>query len=132
MLAAACVLALTGCATRPARPTVASVSIHGAVAVDPGDVAEKLATRPNSTVLGLHLAYELYDRFVVERDVKRIERYYRSRGFFRARVLAGRVTPASEGKVDVELLVEEGPPTKLTTVRVEHPALAHDAAVALA
>ena len=119
VLAAAFALALAGCATRPDRPTVASVDVQGARQVAVSDITDKLATRPDSKLLGIHMAYELYDRFVVERDIKRIERYYRSRGFYRALVVAGRVTPASDDKVDVEFLVEEGPPTTLATVRVD-------------
>jgi outer membrane protein insertion porin family/translocation and assembly module TamA len=65
------------------------------------------------------LAYETYDRFVVERDVKRIERVYRARGFALAHVEAGRVHTRPDGKVDVQFVVDEGPETLLTAVRIE-------------
>lgn len=117
--AAALAFAAAGCATRPDRPTVHDVSILGASAIAPVEITQKLATRPDSHILGMTLAYETYDRFVVERDVKRIERVYRARGFALARVEAGRVMPRADGKVDVQFVIDEGPETLLSAVRIE-------------
>ncbi|HEU4539356.1 MAG TPA: hypothetical protein VFS00_34795, partial [Polyangiaceae bacterium] len=72
---AACGLAAAllplGCASRPAgRLVVDSVELKGAREVDAGDVLDKLATRPSSTLLGVPdsagvlsvpLDYEVYD-----------------------------------------------------------------------
>src|SRR5688572_26935355 len=62
--------------------------------------------------------YELFDRYVLERDLQRIERYYRSRGFYRSHVRAGRVSASGQRKVSVEIVVEEGPPTLVGRIDV--------------
>lgn len=114
------VMTLLGCATKPAgRLTVDDVSILGTKELNAGDVASKLATQSTSSIFGMVLQYEVYDKFVVERDLQRVERYYKARGYYDARVRAGRVTRVGEDRVSVEIEVEEGPPTKLTLVRVE-------------
>jgi outer membrane protein assembly factor BamA len=112
--------AVTGCATPPnGRLTVKDVTITGAKQVDSGDLLEHLATQANSTMLGFVLQYEVYDRFVVERDVQRVERFYQARGFHGARVQASRVTRDDLGRVRVEIEVTEGLPTKVALVRLE-------------
>ncbi len=72
---------------------------------------EKLATRSNSTFLGVHMSYETYDAFVVARDVTRLERYYRARGYHAARVVAAHVVGLPGRTVKVEFVIDEGPPT---------------------
>ncbi len=114
-------LVATGCATRPDRPIVEHVRVTGARAVDPEIAADHLATRASSRMFGRHLTYETYDRFVVDRDVRRLERYYRARGYFRARVVAGRVHLLPGDAVDVEFLVDEGPAARVTAVRLDRP-----------
>ena len=123
-LALAMLLALagpTGCASRPDRPVVEHVRVTGARAVDGEAAAAHLATRESSRLFGTHLTYETYDRFVVERDVRRLERYYRARGHFLARVVAGRVHLLPGNAVDVEFVVDEGPVAKITAVRLDRP-----------
>ncbi|UQA63720.1 BamA/TamA family outer membrane protein [Polyangium aurulentum] len=67
-------------------------------------------------VLGVE--YERFDRFVLERDMERIERYYRARGFYDAQVRASRVRRRSDGTVRVEIVVEEGPPVIVRKIDV--------------
>lgn len=117
-----------GCASRPAgRLVVDQVELKGARQVDAGDVLDKLATRPSSTLLGVPhsagflsvpLEYEVYDPFVVERDVQRVERFYRARGYYEARVLAARVVRLPGDRVRVELHVYEGSAVQVGRVRV--------------
>ncbi|RYE90594.1 MAG: hypothetical protein EOO75_09965, partial [Myxococcales bacterium] len=111
----------SGCATRPVnRPVLRALELRGASQVDPATLLDGLATKATSSVLGLVLQYETYDRFVLERDLKRIERAYRSRGFYDARVQAGRVEKlGASGEVSVEVLIDEGLPTRVDEVRVE-------------
>ncbi len=124
---------VTGCATRPDRPIVEHVRITGAQKVDAEKAIEHLATRESSRMFGTHLSYETYDRFVVDRDVRRLERYYRARGFVRARVVAGRVHLLPGNAVDVEFIVDEGPVARITAVRLDRPpVLDADAGRALA
>ena len=110
---------LQGCVSAPDRPTVADVTIRGARQVSASDVSAHLATRADATFLGFHLQYEVYDHFVVERDVARLERYYRARGFHEVRVTAGRAIELPSGKIAVEFVVDEGAPTIVSVVRVE-------------
>jgi outer membrane protein assembly factor BamA len=109
-----------GCATRPAnRPVVASFELKGTRKIPPEEILDRLATRATATTLGFTLQYETYDRFVLERDLRRIERHYRARGFYDARVQAGRVDHDSAGNVQIEVLIEEGEPTRVGAIRLD-------------
>ncbi|HEU4406592.1 MAG TPA: POTRA domain-containing protein [Polyangiaceae bacterium] len=118
-----------GCASRPkGRLVVDRVELKGAREVDPDEVLDRLATRPSSTLLGVPdsagwlsvpLDYEVYDPFVVERDVQRVERYYRARGYYEARVTAARVVRLPDDRVRVELHVHEGSVVQVGKVRVK-------------
>ncbi|MCS6900161.1 MAG: BamA/TamA family outer membrane protein [Myxococcales bacterium] len=109
-----------GCATRPTnRPVVTSFEVRGTRQLSPEEILDRLATRATATTLGFTLQYETYDRFVLERDLHRIERHYRARGFYDARVQAGRVEQDSGGNVQIEVLVEEGKPTQVGMIRLD-------------
>lgn len=109
-----------GCATRPAgRWTVEEVQLSSQGPVDPEDAVEKLATRENDSFLGVPTTYEVYDPFVVQRDVQRLERFYRARGHFDARVRAVRVLRIAPGKVHVRFELEPGPSTEVSLVRIQ-------------
>ena len=112
-----------GCSQIPqGRSAVDDVTIRSGNALDSGDVADKIATAPTSKFLGLFRGvaydYSIYDRNVLQRDLARVERYYRGHGFFEARVRAGRVLPTGQGHVRVEILVEEGRPTLNRNVKI--------------
>src|SRR6266511_3225972 len=62
--------------------------------------------------------YELFDRYVLERDLARIERIYRARGYYEAHVRAGRVERTKDGHVKVTIVVEEGRPVDVGDVRL--------------
>ncbi len=116
LLAALAVAALGGCTSIPAgRSAVDDVVVHGTHALEPGDVADKLATGATSKFLGLFQGvvydYEVYDPSVLQRDMARVERYYRGKGFFEAHARVGRVEQVKPAHVKVEIVVEEGPPT---------------------
>src|SRR6185295_5371786 len=57
---------------------------------------------------------------VLERDLVRIERIYRARGFYEANVRAGRVERTKEGHVRVTIVVHEGPRVNVGEVRFEN------------
>jgi outer membrane protein insertion porin family/translocation and assembly module TamA len=124
-LAAAAALASlggVGCASiPPGRAEVASVDVRGTHAVDPGDVEEKIATTPSPKLLGLWSGvvfdYELFDRYVLQRDLERVERFYRARGFYEAHARAGRVQQKGD-HVRVTIVVEEGPDVRVRSVEV--------------
>jgi outer membrane translocation and assembly module TamA len=68
---------------------------------------------------GVVLDYELFDRYVLERDLVRIQRYYRARGYYEAHVRAGRVERTAEHHVRVTVVVQEGPRVDVGEVRLE-------------
>jgi outer membrane translocation and assembly module TamA len=152
---------VAGCGGIPnGRYGVENVSIHGATRMDEEAIEACLGTRERGRARldigirgtpecgegpfdGDHVMvnlwswpwedWPLFDESVFERDVERIERWYRARGFYNARVIATEVVPSSaasertEGEgcgagpdtdcsVDVSFTVEEGEPVLVETV----------------
>jgi outer membrane protein assembly factor BamA len=145
-------LASTGCVKKLYAPEpcdrpdksgciIEDVRVSGSRAAAPGAAKEKIATaetdRPfmglfeNVPILSvvdrLLVEYERLDPFVLERDLARMERYYRSLGYYEAHVRAGRVLPRPKGRVAVEILVDEGLPVKIAKVRIEWKEVPEDA-----
>lgn len=106
-------------------------SAPGGGGVSSSDVANALATAESSTLVTkttvdifgergtLFFRYARFDRMVLERDLERVARYYRTRGFYEARVRAARVIPSGESTVTVEIEVDEGPPTLVSKVDLD-------------
>jgi outer membrane protein insertion porin family/translocation and assembly module TamA len=116
-------LSLSGCAAAipPGRAAVDSVRLVNAKAVDPSDVTDKLSTAASPKFLGLfHVFYdyEIFDAADLQRDLARVERYYRARGFFEAHVRTARVMHVAPDHVRVEIVVEEGPRTTNRETRI--------------
>lgn len=136
---------LTGC-------IIERVEITGAERTDEDDALEKIATAESShplagvlegvPILGvfdtLGVQYERFDRFILERDLQRVQRWLRARGFYDARVTAGRVR-AIEGtetqpdgpRVQVEIVVVEGTPVMVhgKTVKIVGQPTSEDRAI---
>jgi len=116
---------LGGCSSIPeGRSAIDSVRIVNASALDGRDVGDKLATTESPKFLGifrgLFYDYEIFDASMLQRDLARVERYYRGHGFLDARARAGRVIHGSDGRhVRVEIVVDEGPPTIDGDLRVD-------------
>ncbi len=109
-------LALGGCTSIPTgRSSIDAVQVAGTGALDESTVVDKIATAPTEKFLGLFRGvvydYEVYDPSVIQRDLARIERFYRGKGFLEAHARAARVADISPGHVRVDIVVEEGPPT---------------------
>jgi outer membrane protein assembly factor BamA len=104
------------------RYAIDGLSVSGNRALDDDELEQHIATRDSPRFLGLFRGlvydYEVFDRYVLERDLQRIERYYRARGFYWPRVRAGRVFETGPREVKVEILVEEGPETRVGRVDV--------------
>jgi outer membrane protein assembly factor BamA len=114
LLAAAVVSA--ACTTvPPGRSAIDTVKVHGNAELDSGDITDRLATTETPKFLGLMRGvvydYSIYDESVLQRDIARVERYYRGRGFLDVRARAARVTHVSADHVRVDITVDEGPPT---------------------
>ena len=99
----------------PGQSATDAVAIHGASAVDDTDIEDKLATEASPKFLGLFQGvvydYHLFNHATFQRDLARVERFYRERGYYGAHARAGRVITTQPGHVRVEILVEEGQPT---------------------
>lgn len=80
-------------------------------------ILEGLGTKPSSTFLWQH-TYESFDPVTLEKDLLRIERELRRRGYYEAKVRAARIIRLDEREkkrvvlspVRVEIEVEAGPP----------------------
>lgn len=110
------------------RCIVEEVQIRGNDEVKTGDIEEAIATTETYHLFGgafrnvpilsildaAALEYERFDSVVLERDLARIERYYKARGFYEARVQASRVSKTPDGRVRVEIVVEEGKPIMIS------------------
>ena len=116
-------LAVCGCNTIPeGRSAVDKVVVLGASEVDDGDIEEKIATTATPKLLGLFRGviydYALFDRFVLQRDLARVEAFYRAKGYYEAHARAGRVLTNKPGHVRVEIVVEEGEAVRVRSARV--------------
>ena len=113
-----------GCASIPrGAAAVDAVSLEGNRALSSSDIEEKMATAPSPKFLGLFQGivydYELFDRSVLQRDLERIERYYRARGYYEAKVRAGRIRYKSDDHVNVTIEVEEDGPVRIREARID-------------
>lgn len=131
---------LCGCATQ--RITCSPSDLSGCVidemdvkgndALGDDEILSRIATTETGTFLegipllgavdALTVQYERFDRFVLERDLARVERLYRAKGYYEAVVRAGRVRRIDKHKdpadvktarLLVEIVVEEGPAVKV-------------------
>jgi outer membrane protein assembly factor BamA len=107
--------ALGGCVTVPqGRAAIDTVKVHGNSSVASNEITDRLATAESPKFLGFFRGivydYAIYDESVLQRDLARVERYYRGRGFFDARARAARVTHLAPDHVRVDIVVDEGPP----------------------
>jgi outer membrane protein assembly factor BamA len=125
VLARWAVLAIALGCTRipPGRYALDDVDIEGTNKVEAAEVEDKIATASSPRFLGLFrgavLDYELYDQYVLERDLARIERLYRARGFYEAHARAGRVQKIDETHVRVTVVVDEGPAVTVREIKVQ-------------
>ncbi len=106
---------MSGCAAIPDRRyALRSVALSGNRVIGADEIRAEIASQESPAFLGLFPGviydYEIFDRYVLERDLQRIERYYRARGFYHAKVRAGRVYYKSARQIGVEIRVEEGAP----------------------
>ena len=114
----AAVVLVMGCATGPKRdlPQVHSVRIEGARKVKEGDIKKHILTTENSWVPFSRRQYFEDDAW--KTDLRRIEKFYRAQGFYQAKVTAAEVKPHGK-EVDVLATVEEGDPTRISSVNVQ-------------
>jgi len=99
----------------PGRSAVDSVRVLHAHEISADEVEDKLATQPSPKFLflfqGVAFDYSVYDESVLQRDMARVERFYRSKGFFDAHARVARVRQVKPDHVRIEIVVDEGRPT---------------------
>lgn len=115
--------ALVACTSIPERRyAIRSIEFEGVNNLDSSEIEAHMASRESPKFLGLFggvlYDHQVFNRHVLEADLQRIERYYRARGYYRARVRAGRVDYVGDRHVHVQIIVEEGPPVTVGRVDV--------------
>jgi outer membrane protein assembly factor BamA len=114
-------LAGLGCQRGPeittTAPHVDQVELVGADSIDSDRLLEGLATRasPSWLLVALGGEVELLDEALLERDLERVERFYRARGFHEAKVVGARVIHTHADRVRVQIVVSEGQPVHIAT-----------------
>jgi outer membrane protein assembly factor BamA len=110
----------------PGRSAVDSVTIHNARSVSAGELEGKLATQASAKFLflfqGVAYEYSVYDEAVLQRDMARLERAYRAKGFLDAHARVAAVRQVTRKHVVVDIVVDEGPATvnrNVTVVGIE-------------
>lgn len=112
---------LGGCAKKVPedRYGVKRLQIEGAEQVDEDEIKARIATKAHPTWAWPWTEWPLYDETVFERDRERIERIYRARGYYDARVTeVRRVFDDEARRVELQVLVTEGAPVRVRSVRV--------------
>jgi outer membrane protein assembly factor BamA len=99
----------------PGRSAVDSVTIIHAKEIGAGDIEDKLGTVATIKFLflfqGIAYDYSVYDEAVLQRDMARVERFYRAKGFLDAHARVAHVRYVKANHVRVEIVVDEGAPT---------------------
>ncbi len=129
MLALGVLLALVGGCHRARRAlspdsvTVDEVVVSGDRAVPQEELLQGLSTTATQRMVGtgIVLEYEVYDENLLSRDLERVERYYRARGYYEAKVRAARVVhlepKGGVRRVRIEIEVVAGRPVLVRSVQ---------------
>lgn len=100
-----------GCSSTLRERTVSDVKLveTSPSAVDLDDALAGLATAAPRKLLWVERERDVYDANLVARDLERIERFYRARGYYDVKVVAARVESVGERQVEIEVHVMPGP-----------------------
>ena len=115
-LAAVVALSAAACShIPPGRSVVDSIHFVNARHVSEKEIADKIATDESPTFLllfqGVANDYSIYDESTLQRDMARVERVYRSKGFFEAHARVARVHQVRPKHITIEIIIDEGPAT---------------------
>ncbi len=117
----ACALAFAcagGCATTrvpKGEHKVRALQLQGVDKVDEDDLRDRILT----TEPYWPWSVEPFDPNAWQADLRRIERFYESQGYYQARVVDDAVVEVKPGAVDLRVQVVEGEPTHIAEVRIE-------------
>ena len=110
-----------GCAGELRERTVSDVRLleSSPSAVDLDEALAGLATAAPRTLFWVERERDVYDANLVAKDVERIERFYRARGYYDAKVVATRVESVGDRKVEIEVHITPGQRVTVRKVEVE-------------
>jgi outer membrane protein assembly factor BamA len=121
-LSLAVAVILAGCRDIPRGETaVDALTLSGTTGRQEHELLVGIATQASPKLFGvlgpgLAFEYKLYTEATLARDLERIERMLRRRGYYEANVRAARIIRISENHVRVEIEVELGPQVSLRKV----------------
>jgi translocation and assembly module TamA len=118
-LALACALGTTGCLRArgtPEEPVIVAFRLEGVHAVDEDELRAKLATQASGR-FAWNEPWRL-DPDALAVDRRRVEAFYRERGYYEARVEEVRIDRAGRGRVRVTMRIAEGRPVRVARIAV--------------
>lgn len=100
------------------EPVVTAIEVEGAKALKPGAIESRLATQPptGGGPFGIIKSGHRLDPDAVPVDRKRIEAWYRERGYYDAKVEEVKLVPDGSGRAKVVFVVSEGSPVHVRSV----------------
>jgi translocation and assembly module TamA len=98
---------------------VTDITFTGTKQVSPGDIEDRIATSQANFFSYVFGPVPTFDPTTWTADLRRIERYYQSLGYFQAEVVDEQVLPDGKGGVRLNLTIDEGAPTHVSAVEVE-------------
>ena len=112
-------LVATACAHDEGQSFVRKLEISGNAEVSDGAIKEGLETRALSW--WPFMGRVPFDELAWQRDLSRAETFYKTKGFFDARIESEDVVDTSPARVDIQLVVHEGSRYRVESVRVAPP-----------
>lgn len=106
------------------KDVVDAVHLQGVPPRQEGEVAQGLSTKETPRFLGVFpkgfvFEHETFDESALEKDLQRVERQLRRRGYYQAKVTAARVVRLGEDRVRVEIEVDPGERVHIRRVRTK-------------
>ena len=85
---------------------VTDITFKGAKQVSPGDIEDRIATNQANFFSSVFGPAPTFDPTTWTADLRRIERYYQSLGYFQAEVVEEEVLPDGKGGVRLNLTID--------------------------
>lgn len=112
---------LLGCAgaSKTGAPVVTGMQISGAKQVSSGDIQDRIVTTEANFFSYVFGPVPTFDPTTWTADLRRIERFYQSLGYYQAEVVEEQVVPDGKGGVHIDLRIDEGKPTRVAAIEIE-------------
>ena len=98
-------------------PVIHSLDFAGNKNIPSRQIEEKILTSP--TGWWPFASKQRFDPIAWESDLARIERFYETRGYYRAEVVKDEVIPRPSGQVALKVTINEGQPTRISKVQLD-------------